>query len=180
MLYGKELKMSKNSLPDLKKLLLLVTSYALLVTSIGCEAFVRKFTRKPKRDQMQKEELVLAPEEYKGLSIPSNELYLQYFLFWKSWQDELIESLSTRSVNHKKQVSCVNEAIKNIQQARSLLKQEKKDALDKMIDRLIALKDSISRDVYGSNAVTNRNNAERIKRNIMRDFSGDKIKGSLL
>ena len=82
------------------KIILLATCYLLLATLIGCEAFVRKFTRKSKNPV--EEVMVLAPEEYKGPQQTKEELYRQYFLFWKSWQDELIESLLQNKSNKKK------------------------------------------------------------------------------
>jgi len=36
---------------------------ASFVLLCGCEAFVRKFTRKPKKDEERAPQLVLAPEE---------------------------------------------------------------------------------------------------------------------
>lgn len=157
----------------LKTFLLLATIYSLLFTSIGCEAFVRKFTRKSKKE-IQKEEPVLAPEEYKGPQMSREELYRQYLLFWRSWHDELINSLSS-GANHKKQVGCVNETIKNLGQLRTLINEEKQKKLDNYISQLKDLKDLIVKDPYGNNLAKNRFNAERIKRDILRDFSYNKI-----
>ena len=58
------------------KLFLLVTSYLLLVTTIGCDAFIRKFTRKPKKENLPKEELLIAPEEYKVPLMSKEDLYI--------------------------------------------------------------------------------------------------------
>ena len=41
-------------------------SCSFLFTLIGCAAFVRKFTRKRKKEDLPQEEMVLAPEEWKG------------------------------------------------------------------------------------------------------------------
>ena len=87
-----------------------------LVVFVGCEAFIRKFTRKPKNKKSDVQEMVLVPEEYKGPQMSKEELYRQYILFWKSWHDELLNSLSS-SRSHKKRVSCIDEAIKNINDA---------------------------------------------------------------
>ncbi len=147
----------------------------LLVLSLtGCDAFVRKFTRKPKREA-PKEEFVLAPEEYKAPQATKEELYRQYFLFWKSWQDELINSLSI-DTNHKKQIYCVNEIIKNLEQMRILLNEMKQKELDIYISQIKELKDSLMEDLYGNIISKNRLTAERVKRGILRDFSYKKIK----
>lgn len=146
----------------------------LIFNLVGCEAFVRKFTRKPKKENLPKEEMVLAPEEYKGPQIPKEELYRQYLLYWKSWHDELIQSLSSQA-NHKKQLDCIDEAIKNLGELKLLLSEDKQNKLDIYINQLGSLRDSISKDIYGMSIVNNRLAAERIKRNILRDFSYHKI-----
>jgi intergrase/recombinase len=48
--------------------------------------------------------------------------------------------------------------------------------LDFYILKLKDLQEQISKDVYGANAITNAQKLERIKRDILRDFSYNKIK----
>lgn len=162
-----------------KKFLLIITVYSLLVTMIGCEAFVRKFTRKPKKENLPREEMVLTPEEYKGPQMTKEELYRQYFLFWKSWQDELINSLSYEA-NHKKQIACAVEAIKNLMNLRGLLNDQRQKQLDIYIGQLNDLKWLIAKDSYGNNIASNRQKAERIRKNILQKFSYNKIKDYLI
>ncbi len=161
------------------KIFVLIISYALIITNLlGCEAFVRKFTRKPKKDESRKEEMILVPEEYKGSQMSREELYRQYFMFWRSWQDELINYLS-KGANHKKQVNCITEAIKNLVNLRPLLNEYKRNKLDTYISQLNDLKSLITQDVYGNNFDRNRQKAERIKRNILKDFSYPEVKNDL-
>jgi hypothetical protein len=148
----------------------------MVITLVGCEALARKFTRKSKKEAPA-EEMLLAPEEYKGPNMTKEELYRQYLLFWKSWQDELIESLSRG--NHKKQMECVQEAIKNLQQMRGLLVADQQKKIDIYITQLQDLRDYINRDVYGVSSRGNASTAERIRRNILRDLSYAKIKAGL-
>jgi hypothetical protein len=161
------------------KILFLSIGCWLMVTLFGCEAFVRKFTRKPKNQDLTKEEMVLAPEEYTGPEMSKEELYRQYFLYWKSWQDELIASLYP-GANHKKQLDCVNEALKNLAKIKGLLSAQKNKQADTYLAQLEKLKDLISRDVYSQNTAHNRTKAEQLKRNILRDLSYNKIKDSLI
>lgn len=135
---------------------------------------MRKFTRKSKKENLTREEMVLAPEEYKGPGMSKKELYHQYFLFWKSWQDELINSLFS-GANHKKQIGCVGEAIKNLINLKGLLNAERQKKLDIYIAQLNDLKERIAKDLYGNNIMANRKNAEQLKRNILRDFSYNKV-----
>ncbi len=150
----------------------------LILALVGCEAFVRKFTRKSKKDNMPQDEMVVAPEEYKPPVMTKEERYREYFLYWKSWHDELIESLAS-STNSKKQLSCAEESLKNLEQMRTLLDAEKQKKLDGWINKLKDLRDEIKSDIYNTNTGRNRLSAERIRRNIMQDFSYPKIKDYL-
>jgi len=161
------------------KILLLVTSCCLLVTLIGCDAFVRKFTRKSKKTNLPKQELVLVPEEYKPPKMTKEEVYREYFLYWKSWHDELINSLSG-NLSNKKQIDCANEALKNLDSLRGTLQEAKQKKLDVYINQLKDLKKGIAEDLYGNNMSSNRLTAERIMRSIMRDFSYNKVKDYLV
>ena len=165
--------------PKITLAILLVASYTLLITLIGCDVFIRKFTRKPKKENLPYEEMVLAPEEYKGPEMPKEELYRQYFLFWKSWHDELIESLVQKR-SQKKQIDCAQEAIKNLINLRAMLNEDRRKILDVYITQLKELQGLIAKDLYGTSITSNVQSAERLKRNILRDFSYNKIKSYLI
>jgi hypothetical protein len=143
---------------------------------LGCEAFVRKFTRKPKNEPQ--EEMVLVPEEYKGPQLSKDDLYRRYLFFWQCWQDELITSLTERR-SQKKLVDCAKEAIKSLYSLRPLLKEEKQKKLDTYIEQLSRLQDLIAKDAYGDNNAAHLQQAERIRRNILKDFSLPKVKNNL-
>lgn len=162
----------------IKNIISLAVVIAFVSTILGCEAFVRKFTRKPKKGTEAKEEMVLVPEEYTGPHLSKEELYRQYFLFWKSWQDELIVSLSSSSA-HKKQLDCVNEALKSLHAMSDLLTATKQDALSGHITQLESLRNEIETDAYGYKQDKNRAAAEQIKRNILVHFAYARIKGDL-
>lgn len=161
-----------------KNIIFILGIYFLILNLIGCDAFVRKFTRKRKTEELPREEMVLAPEEYKP-TMTKEEMYRQYLLFWKSWQDELIEAL-IYSKNHKKQVDCAKEAIKNLMGLKTLLNADRQKKLDIYINQSIDLRDLIVQDPYGNDTARNRQKAESIKRNLLRDFSFNKIKDYLI
>ena len=164
---------------QIAQIIILATCYSLLTTLMGCDAFVRKFTRKRKKENLPKEELVLAPEEYKPPKMTKEEVYRQYVLYWKSWHDELINSLSG-GASHKKQIYCANEALKNLDSLRGTLQEARQKKLDIYINQLKDLKKEIEKDLYGNNVSSNRLTAERIRRSILRDFSYNKIKDYLV
>lgn len=149
-----------------------------LISAMGCEAFVRKFTRKPKKENLPKEELVLEPQEYKPLFQTKEELYRKYFLYWKSWHDELLFSLSY-GASHKKQLDCASETIKNLESIRELLSEPMRNNLDTYLQELKEIAAQIEKDTYSSNAARSRLGLERLRRNILRDFSYNKIKDHL-
>ncbi len=168
-----------------RKLFLLVTSYLLLVTLLGCEAFVRKFTRKPKKDDQEGVEMVLAPQEYKS-TMTKEEKYRQYLLFWKSWQDELITSLSTGNntiePNTKKQLECLDQAMRNLMGMRGLLNEQAGQKLDVYIGQMAELRSNIEKSPYGFGFSMERDfhKAERIRMNVLRSFSYNDIKSSMI
>jgi hypothetical protein len=167
------LKNQNSGLKTFSAIIILILIFDL----VGCEAFVKKFTRKKKTEEKE-EELVLAPEEYKD-TMTKEERYRQHFEFWKSWQTELYESLLQKKSN-KKQVDCANEAIKNLFSMRQMLNLEKQKKLDIYINQMKNLKDSIESDTYGYNTSTYMQKADSIRMNILRDFSYKKIESSLL
>ena len=84
-----------------KVVLILSTIYYLLSTSLGCEAFRKKFVRKPKKDK--EVEVVVHTQEYVS-EYSTEETYKKYFLFWRTWHEELLSSLSAQDGNRKKHV----------------------------------------------------------------------------
>lgn len=159
------------------KIILLVTSYLLLVTLIGCDAFVRKFTRPPKKKAASHEDMVLVPEEYKN--IDKEQVYRQYYVFWESWMDELINALELYP-NYKKRVDCMERALKNLVYLKTMLNQDAQNKLDVYIARTIALQERIKADPYGDFVRDNATEAGRLTLEISRDFSYSAVKNSII
>jgi hypothetical protein len=127
---------------------------------------------------MQEEQMILVPQEYPSLFASKEDEYRNYFLFWQSWQDELISALRYEK-SRKKQMNCLDEAIKNISQIRSLLLEEKQKKLDIYLRELNDLKDALQKDIYTKAAYQYIFKAETIKKNILRDFSYPKVQDYL-
>ncbi len=158
------------------RILSLLSVICLLSSLWGCEAFVRKFTRKRKEKKL--EEPVLTPEEYSLSDISVEQRYRQYFLFWKSWQNELIAALDS-SGSHKKRKDCIKQAIGNLKELRPFLFEEKQKELDVYIEKLRSLQNEISRDIYGTKLTAHRTRAESLKRNILRLFTYSNVENHL-
>jgi hypothetical protein len=122
--------------------------------------------------------MVLAPEEYKGPDMTKEELYRQYFLFWKSWQDEL-ENALTQKASLKKKVDCIQEALKNLVNMRGMLVDDMQKNLDVYINKTIELLASIRGDIYGTNDSFNLHFAEGIKMDIHKGFIYPKVRNYL-
>jgi len=163
----------------IRRLSFVVWILSLAVLTSGCEAFVRKFTRKSKKDKTPQEEMVLAPEEYKPAPVTGEETYRKYLLYWKSWQDELIEALLANS-NHKKQIDCAMEAIKNMEELKKLLREPAGKKMQAYIERMDSVLAAIENDPYGNNAAFLRSSVERVRRDVLRDLSYSEVKGDLV
>jgi len=142
----------------------------------GCESLGKKFVRKSKTPA-RPVEMVLEPQDYGGRA-PSEEMYDQYFLYWKSWQDEFADALSGTS--RKRQLDTASEALKNLSEMRKLLVEATAKKLDVYIAELETLKNEVGADVYQARSVSYAARAEKLRRQIMSDFSKSRIKGQLL
>jgi len=161
----------------IRNIFCLFSVLCLLFSTLGCEAFVRKFTRKSKQEKP--EEMVLAPEEWKGPKMTKEEQYRQYFIFWQSWHDELINAFAGNA-SQKKKLDCATQAIKNLIGMRGLLNEDRQKQLDVYLRQFNDLKDEIKSDIYGSFRDAYRLSAENIRRNIRQRFSYNDIKNDLL
>lgn len=160
-----------------KKTIFLTAICCLLTTVLGCESFVRKFTRKSKKPDSAVE-MVLAPEEYKGPNMTKEEIYRQYYLYWSSWQDELINAL-TQKLSLAKKVDCAQEALKNLVNMKIMLVADAQKNFDAEIARLNDLLESIKSDIYGVNDSRCLQVAQRIKSSVHKDFVYPKIRNYL-
>ena len=166
------------SLPGMRRVFLFSCALVLVFQAAGCESLGRKFVRKPKVEDMNKDEVVYEPQEYKSEGLTNLDLYRQYFLFWRTWQDEFIDSLE-ESGNRKKQLNSLNEAIRNLENIKLLLNPEVAARLDVCIKSSEVLRNALTNDIYGNRVRDNRRQAELIKRDILSKFSFNKIKDSI-
>lgn len=160
------------------RLFMFVLGLMITVSLVGCDAFVRKFTRKKKKDPVSQEQVVIAPQEYRD-TMSKDEKYRQFFTYWKAWTDELIEALNRNDTNYKKRVSCVEQAIKNLEQMKKLLSDQKQKELEQYFSLVVSLKDDVTSDSYGSNNASNKRKADHVRRMILQKFSYGDVKMSL-
>ena len=161
----------------IKRILSVLLFCFLLVDLLGCESFTRKFTRKSKKSDSAVE-MVLVPEEYKGPNMTKEEIYRQYYLYWSSWQEELINALTLKS-SLKKKADCAQEALKNLVNMKMMLVADAQKNFDSTIARLNDLLVDIKSDAYGAFDSRNLQTAERINSSVHKDFIYPKIRNYL-
>lgn len=164
----------KSEKQKVKRAVAVVVLVAVVSLGSGCEAFVKKFRRKPREESREQKELVLEPESYDNLQVSKEELARQYYLFWGSWHDELIQSLAS-STNHKKQIETAYEAALSLSNLALLVTDDHKQALQEYHRRLIELHDAISRDIHGMYRERDLRSAQRLKREISRSFPARRL-----
>lgn len=161
-----------------RKLALGIGLVFLIINLVGCEAIVRKFTRKPKLDETRREEMVLVPEEYKGSQMTKEETYRKSLTYWNSWQNELVTALLDKA-SYKKRVSCIKEAMKYLKEMQAMLKGSKREQFDTYMKRMLELQVSVTEDSSGYHLSRDHNTAEHLRLEILRYFSYGDIKDFL-
>lgn len=168
--------MRKNSTDCLKKanklffVLLLIFSIALA----GCTPALRKKFIRPRKKKEKQEEVIYQTREYVKENIPVDEYYKEHYIFWKSWQEELIKALGTNS--RKLQVRSLSEAIINLNAMKDILGDEKGAALETHIALLEEIDGKISGGYLSSADIKRlKRTLTRQKKEIVREFSYNKV-----
>lgn len=96
----------------------------------GCDAFRKKFVRKPKDEKEVK--VVVNTREYAS-QYSRKQIYEKYFLFWKAANDELLGLLDIQKTSRKKRIYYAKKIGENLLQMQKLLAPEKQKVLDAYI-----------------------------------------------
>lgn len=159
-------------------ILIFFTIYVLAFTSLGCEAFRRKFVRKPEKEKEIK--VIIETQEYESRYSPEQS-YKKYFLFWRISHEELINLLETQNMSRKKRVFAARKIVENLSQMRQLILPEKQTRLDDFISEQRHIVRQVDR--YNLNMVQRlriKNALERQKRQIQREFDYRQIQQYLI
>ena len=148
---------------------------ALLCISVaGCAGMQRKFSRK--KQQEEKVSPVVTTYDY-PIEQRVDELYKKRFLFWKSWQGELIDRMDD---TYKKRIECYDELIQNLSEMQRYLNDEKYKALEGFAAEIKSLDPDVKKnDLTNSEKYRIRQILERTRRLIDKNFSYSKVKNSL-
>ena len=150
-----------------KAFLLLTTYFLLLTTLFGCEAFRKKFVRKPKEKEVK-----IVVETYEYEAEPVEETYKRFFLFWRAAHEEMINSLSTQDGNRKKLVFTAEKIIENLQQMRQLLMPQMQARLDTFISEQKDIARQLNRfKLQHAQLIRIKSMLEKQRRQIQKEFN---------
>lgn len=160
----------------MKKLSWIAMFLVVVCVFSGCEKTVSdwkdKFVRKKKPQQK-------TTRFYKGESYrqeyPNATLYENHYIYWKRWEEELIEAL--KGDNIVRQQGYLDHSIEEMLSMREYLTDDKKPAFDKYISELQKYQTQIKNGKGGgSNMRTQiRYDISKHFRSVMREFSPDEI-----
>ena len=164
------------------KSFLLVASYCLLVTIFsaslcGCEAFRKKFVRKPKEKEVK---VVVQTYEYESEYSLENA-YKKYYSFWRGAHEELTNLLNARDENRKRRVFAAEKVVEALLQMQELLLPAKRTRLDNLI---ITQKDIVkkldSHNLTLSQKLHILGTLRKMRRQIQEEFHFKKIQEFLI
>lgn len=171
----------KNKIRLLTKLLFIIFICFSLVSLSACQTLKRKFTRKSKTEKEEDvEEVIYEPQEYPAQVMSNEEMYRNFYTFWRGWHQELVEVLA-EGQNHKKQVECITEIINNLNKMKDLLVPEGQLKFNDYLQRLAPIREDI---VAGRSNVSSfywmKIKLEGIKSGITKDCTPKKVKNYII
>lgn len=144
------------------------------ISFAGCAGLQRKFTRKKKKEE--KPAPVITTYDYaKDLRVV--ELYKKHFLYWKTWQGELIERMDAA---YKKRIECYDHALMNLEEMEKYLAEPKAKELKPFIEKIMSIDPGIrKKNLSKSEKNKMRSLLEKTMRRIDKGFSYSKVKDFL-
>ncbi len=153
----------------------ILISFSLICLS-GCEALKKKFIRKHRGEEKEVEVVVFEPQEYPLQEFTNGELYQNHYLLWKSWKQELSESLE-EGVNHKKQRENAKEMLINLEAMKILLQNDRQKGLDLFMQNAKKINEKISAGSLNSSDFSSlKNDLETLEKKVRNGYSYKKIK----
>ena len=146
----------------------------LCISLAGCAGLQRKFTRQKKQEE--KIGPIITTYDY-AKELRVDELYKKHFLFWKTWQSELIDRMDDSC---KKRIECYDEALENLKEMKKYLNDIKAQELEPFLSEITSIGPAIKKDrLTNSEKYKMQQLLEKTKRQIEKRFSYSDVKGSL-
>jgi len=145
--------------------------FLLCASLCGCGGLQRKFARKKKEETRITP--VITTYDY-SKELRADELYRKHFLFWKSWQTELIDRMGG---TYKKRIECYDYTIASLAEMKKYLKDPKASELEKFIVRIKTIDPEVKEPrLSKSQQYRIRQLLESTKRQMDKLFSYNKVK----
>jgi hypothetical protein len=157
-----------------RRFLMWVFISILCISFAGCAGLQRKFTRKKKKEERPVP--VITTYDYaKDLRV--DELYKKHFLYWRTWQDELIERMED---TYKKRIECYDNAVIHLMEIRGYLRDTKAEELEPFLKEIKSIDPDIRKKVLSKSEIYRmRHMLEITRRQIDKRFCYSKVKDSL-
>ncbi|NQT07037.1 MAG: hypothetical protein HQ575_05805 [Candidatus Omnitrophica bacterium] len=141
---------------------------------VGCEAVMRKFTRKRKKKTIRP----TFYQEGMAETRPHVELYMLHYTYWKTWHEELAAGAGK---NAKRDRLACSEMMGNLSDMKKHLVEEKA----KELDQYIKVIDGITKELQKGNSTSIRlgflrQKLDKIKGRIMRKFYYKKVRDYII
>jgi len=151
-----------------------------IFSALGCESFNRKFVRKNAEPAGPPQIFHVEP----FVPPPNADVYKHAFLFWGTWEEQLIIALSPagypRTVNYLKVRECLQNAVSNLNDMKECLNDKKAQELDSYLKQLQRLGDRVDKDYVSDNVLSRmRDDVQTHKRNVDIRFSFKAIKNDI-
>ena len=119
------------------KILRYIVILFLCLSFAGCAALQKKFVRKKKEEE--KLAPVITMYDY-SKDLRTDELYKKHFLFWKTWQLELIGRMDA---TYKKRNDCYDHIIANLMEMQRYLRASQREELQSFLERIKSIEPMI-------------------------------------
>ena len=151
----------------MKKALVFFLIVMFSITS-GCSNIRKKFIRKKK----YKKEVPVYVDFKDYPTKPSQDAYINYYLFVRGWLDDLIEALK-KGISYKRQRRAINETIMNLEQIIDFYDAEGKDAVYPIYEELQGFREAMVKSPNMSEAKRNSliRKIEQLKRKFEKNFN---------
>jgi len=156
------------------RILICAFIFLLSISFTGCAGLQRKFVRKKKKQE--KIAPVVTTFDYsKDLRV--DELYKKHYLFWKTWQLELIERMGG---GRKKRISCYDYTMKHLLDMKKYLGEPKEEEIEVVVKEIKSIDPAIRKKRLSKNKQYKMTRLlERTFRQIEKRFSYNDVKDFL-
>ena len=147
----------------------------------GCEPLRKKFIRKKKKEKEETAETIpiLEPVDYPEKIHTVDDLYLDHYSLWQTWQKELLISLE-ESRNSKRQLNNIDQAMLQLGEMQKLLLPESQEPLKNIIEKLRAVREELSTPVPLHNTVEMKLELHSLEREIRENFKPRQVQAHLI